>query len=223
MNMHIVVYVFAGIFLFGLAACGVTMLCMWIVARNQLEEYKLHWKNIQTVSVHTYKPRNSVVPYRGWLVLTKGYNVAASHNIPLILSVGNTVPGELRTEAEMYRDALVNRFGPNHGVQVIVARNRSVRETFGEVKETQKEIWRLGSSKHAVIGLAPHIARICLLWRRATKAIPEPKRADILFVPVSKGPLRYWFWEAAMLWMHFIAPPESRLQNWLLDLVGRKG
>lgn len=45
-----------------------------------------------------------MIPKRGWLVLEQAYKTAQENGCPLIMSVGNTVPGRKRTEAEIYRD-----------------------------------------------------------------------------------------------------------------------
>ncbi|MBI2053335.1 MAG: hypothetical protein HYT41_01135, partial [Candidatus Sungbacteria bacterium] len=61
------------------------------------------------VLVHTYAPQKDKIPYRGQLVLERGWLMAQYFKCPLLLACGRTTPGEKRTEGAMYRDyALLN-------------------------------------------------------------------------------------------------------------------
>jgi hypothetical protein len=191
---------------------------IWLVARKSLSLWRKKSSRPNTVSVHTYKPNNSVIPPRGWLVLKEGCSLASKYNCPLILSVGKTVSGETRMESEIYRDGACSRFGTS-GVSIITGGNPGVRETLGEVSETLVICHRFDSKEHIAIGLTPHMARIRLLWHRVH---PENQNPHITFLPVS-GPWKYWLWETAMLCLYAVAPPGSKLQGLLLNIVGRKG
>ncbi|OGZ45548.1 MAG: hypothetical protein A3C84_04120 [Candidatus Ryanbacteria bacterium RIFCSPHIGHO2_02_FULL_48_12] len=104
-------------------------------------------------------------------------------------------------------------------MSIITGDDPSVRETYGEVLKTLETCRKFGSKRHLAVGLAPHITRIRLLWRKAHPAYADPQ---VFFLPV-EGPWEYWLWETAMLCLYLVAPPGSRAQKFLLDLGRRKG
>src|SRR3990167_3015605 len=85
------------------------------------------------VMVHTFCPKNSIVPLRGRLVANKGYDLAKSLNIPLLMTVGKTVQKESRKECEIYHDFLLKTRGQS--VKIITGENPQIRDTFGETNE----------------------------------------------------------------------------------------
>ena len=205
-------------FLLGAFFLAILMLVLIVflqkVAREEYKRYVRNGVAPSSLSVHTYKPVNGTIPLRGWLVLEAGYNLAKKHSCPLILSVGNT--GGLVTEACIYKAGAHQRFGTD--VQILVGDDVTVRETSGEVGQTLAMCRSIASRRHLVIGLAPHIARIRLIWRKFN----FEQNPEIDFLPVY-GPWKYWIWEAVMLCLHFIVPPGSRAQWILLNIVRRKG
>lgn len=206
-----------------------TVLCLGTTLIVFFLQYIAHFENLWwsnhtrfgSVSVHTYKPPHGVIPKRGILVLTAGWKYAESNKCPLILSVGKTTPGT-STEAEIYRDYAYKKFG--NSVTIIIGEDPNVRETAGEVAETLKRCREINSQTHLIVALAPHVARVRMIWRKCLgNNLFSPQNSPrIYFLPV-KGPWRYWVWEALMLCLHFLAPPGSRQQNLLLDIIGRKG
>lgn len=198
-------------------ACSLLLFYMWGAARTERRRFRDHERRLTSVSVHTYKPDNAIVPDRGWLVLHKGFLLANLNNCPLFLAVGKTVVGESRTEAEIYRDASMKELRP--APLIITGKDPTIRETLGEARETISLCKAMGSTRHAAIMLAPHVARTRLLWHKVHPTMNDP---EVFLVPVD-GPFRYWLWEALMLCVHFIAPPGSKRQGFLLKNVGRKG
>jgi|GEM_PF-3341513 len=187
---------------------------MWAVAYESARHWRTSQSRVDIVSVHTFKPRNGRIPFRGQLVLHMACLQALRHKCPLILSVGRTIPGVL-TEAQIYANEAARRYPL---VTVSVGQDETARETLSEAREALRISKKRCCSTHLVVGLAPHLARIRIVWKLVNPALDT----EVLFLPVP-GAVRYWVWEACMLCLYIVAPPGSRAQGFLLDLVGRKG
>jgi hypothetical protein len=182
----------------------------WQLSLSDLSDF-------DTISAHTYKPDNAVVPARGWIILGEVHEAIKRYGCKVLFNVGHTVSGERRTESEIYRDAYVSRYG--HDAEIIVAADESVRETQAEVFHTVERIEELHSHRHMLIILAPHLKRAMKSWKRF---LPLRYGAEMVIKPVP-APARYWIWEALMLVIVFFLPPGSKRQEFVLTMVGRKG
>lgn len=208
-----------GTFALGVAIFLFALLYLVWAARIEQGRYEANMDRRKTsCSAHTRKPACSIVPLCGQLILAASIRLAREAGCPLILSAGKTVPGETRTEAQIYRDEALAKFGAGN-LQIITGMAPNIRETLGEARETNAACGRLGSKCHVAVALAPHIGRVRRAWRKANPLNMNP---EVYFFPV-KGPWEYWLWEALVLCGHLIFPAGSRRQALLLDLVGRRG
>jgi hypothetical protein len=174
--------------------------------------------DVQAVSFHTYKPKKSVVPLRGKIIAIHACKIAKQLGVPIILSVGHTVPYEARTESEIYRDYIVSL--PNcKEIKIITADNPAVRDTYGEVNATFQRCLNNGFKQIAVIALLPHlILRIIPYWQKA-----NAKHKLKIYYHGILGPKKYVFWEFAMLISEFYFPPNSWQRKILFNFINRKG
>ncbi len=213
-------HILVGVALVGVLFFGTITLYLSVKANILFRSYCRYFcKRTPTkptsVSVHTYKPKDGIIPYRGQCVLDRAMKFARLYNCPLILSVGLTNDIAVM-EAEIY-EAEVARFAPD--ITVIIGKDPFVRETAAEAREAQRICHKLDSSLNLVVALQPHAARIEAIWK---KLLRNDDKLTVYIVPV-KGPAKYWIWETCMFIMHFLAPPGSKRQSLILDLVGRKG
>lgn len=168
--------------------------------------------------LHTFCPKKSIVPFRGRLVSDAAYNIAKYFKVPLLVTVGKTVPGELRMECEVYRDYLVQRYG--NEITIITGIDPVARDTYLETQEAIRICNKNGYCNILIVGLRPHLgSRIEKFWRKLTKNYEQIR---FNFVAVD-GPIKYYFWEFVMMLLEIPLPPQSPQRNFVLDLVGRKG
>lgn len=172
--------------------------------------------DVDAVIVHSYKPRNSIVPLRGEIVVSWGYFIAKQWNCPLILSVGKTVPGEKRFEGEIYRDFVLETFGDD--IKIITGSNPRVRDSHSEILESYKICLENNYQNICIIALRPHLAaRLIRYWKKTNK-----NNLSTTFVGPF-GPLQYHFWEIITVGLELILPPNSKRRDVFLDFVRRKG
>ncbi len=176
-------------------------------------------KSVQAVSFHTYKPKSSIIPLRGKIIANYAYQVAEKLNVPIILSVGHTVPNESRTESEIYRDYITSLSNYDKKIKIITSNNLQARDTESEVATTFKQCLKNHYRKIGVVALLPHlILRIIPYWQK----INSKQKIQIYFNGIL-GPQKYIFWELIMLVLEFYIPPNSRQRKILLNLVNRRG
>jgi len=174
---------------------------------------------IEAISFHTYKPNNSIIPLRGRIIAEYAYEIAYWLNIPIILSVGNTVPNEPRTESEIYKDYITSLPYYNKEIRIITSNNPQARDTESEVATTFKHCLENHYKYIGVVALLPHlILRIIPYWQK----INSNQKIQIYFNGIL-GPKKYIFWELAMLVLEFYIPPNSWQRKILLNFVNRKG
>lgn len=200
--------------------CGTLfcMLYMWLVARTELKRFRRSYDKPNAIVIHTYYCAGGQIPERGWEVLDRGLTFARRTASPIILTIGNTIPGFPKTEAEIYRDGARAELSADSTVQFLLGNDHSIRETYGEAREALWIATNIEARTILVVGSWPHLARIRIIWQ---SLIWQDIQDRIYFLPV-RVPARYWFWEVLMFAFHFIAPPRSRRQKWLLDILGRK-
>jgi len=173
--------------------------------------------NVQAVSFHTYKPKNSIIPKRGQMIAHYAYQIAETINVPIILSVGNRVPNEPRMESEIYRDYIFN----NHGTDIpIITRSGSkATDTNREVRESFTRCQELNIKSFGVIGLIPHLVlRIIPYWQKI-----NVHQNVIIYFDGIIGPPQYIFWEFVMMILENYIPPNSKQRKFILNLVNRRG
>ena len=175
--------------------------------------------NVQAISFHTYKPKNSIVPLRGKIIANYAYRIAQQLNVPIILSVGHTVPNESRTESEIYRDYIASLPKYNGLIKIIITDNPNTKDTHREVTTTFNRCLKNNFTHIAIIALTPHlILRIIPYWQK----INSNQKIQIHFNGIL-GPKKYIFWELIMLVLEFYIPPNSQQRKFLLNLVNRRG
>lgn len=213
MLFNIIILVFLVILATHLFIFGFKSVLLW---RKNFRLLNCFPNNIQSLSCHTYKPKNGIVPLRGRIVADCAYQRAEKLKVPLILSVGHTVKGENRTEGEIYRDYLYQKYGQQ--VPIIVGQNSLVRDSYGEIQETYKIIQQLHFQYHGVIALLPHLVlRLIPYWQQ----VNQDKQPQVYFEGIW-GPIRYFFWEFIMMILEFYLPPNSKQRKFILNLVKRK-
>jgi hypothetical protein len=172
---------------------------------------------VQAISLHTYKPKNSIVPKRGRMIANYAYQIAKKKNVAIILSVGNTVPNKTKMESEIYRDYLFDKYGSN--IKIITGSNPDARDTNREVQESYKTCQKFNIKSFGVVGLIPHLVlRIIPYWQK----INSQQKMAIYFDGIL-GPPQYIFWEFAMMIFESYFPPNTKIRNFILNLVDRKG
>ena len=174
----------------------------------------------EVVLLHTYCPKNSIVPIRGQKVAKKAYHIAKLLQAPIVLTVGHTVPVEERTEAEIYRDYIYENLG--NDVEIILGNDPNVRDTLGETLESIKIMKQYDFKTFVRIATTPHlIFRIMPLWSKM-------ETPSILSHFIGVNTPKYYLWEITMMIIEdFINLLPKKLslktRNFLLDMGNRKG
>jgi len=178
------------------------------------KESNLSKKSFNAIVLHTYCPKHSRVPARGRIVSEAAVRFASQWKIPLILAVGHTVPGEPRTESQVYRDYLRERF-PEKTFNIILGKDLDARDTARETKEAARLAKEQKMGSLLVVGLTPHLVRIQGYWQDFSKDF------SLSYIGVS-GPKRYYVWEFCMFILEKILPPGSRRRQIALNISGRR-
>lgn len=174
-------------------------------------------ENFNYIGFHSYKPPEGNIPLRGKLVAEAAVGLAKKYRCPLVLSVGYTVPGDKRMESEIYAQYIWKRFGL--GLQIITARDKTVRDADGETRSFYEFCRQHGANRVGVIGAWPHLgSRIIRYWNR----LNMDKGLEVIFIGVVI-PWRYYIWEVAMLIADICFPPTSKRRDALFNFIGRKG
>jgi hypothetical protein len=193
------------------------LIYMQSVARDEKNRFVTSRDKPLLVAVHTYFCKHGIVPKRGQLTLRQGVTFASRLHCPLVMTIGHTIPGSVSTEAQVYMDWALEELQA-YDVQFLLGRDNSVRETGGEVREAYSIARQATSGVVLVVASEPHVARCRLIWK---SVVPPEDFPHIYFWPV-KIPAIYWLWELLMMSVHVGAPPGSRRQRFLLNVVGRK-
>ena len=178
------------------------------------KESNLSKKSFSAIVLHTYCPKHSRVPARGRIVSEAAVRFASQWKIPLILAVGHTVPGEPRTESQVYHDYLRERF-PEKTFNIILGKDLDARDTARETKEAARLAKEQKMGSLLVVGLTPHLVRIQGYWQDFSKDF------SLSYIGVS-GPKRYYVWEFCMFILEKILPPGSRRRQIALNISGRR-
>lgn len=169
----------------------------------------------QAITFHTYKPKGSNIPKRGKIIAEHAYNIAKKLGVPIILSVGKTVPDKQSMECELYQEYIYSNLG--HVIEVIIGRNKNVRDTYGEVKETYRIAKKNNFQKIGVVALLPHLVwRIIPFWQAENKSNDLIIRFNGIL-----GPKKYIIWEFLMLILETYLPPGSSRRNFCLKISKR--
>lgn len=187
---------------------------LWRARRISQRPPSARVQAFDAVVTHTYCPKHSKVPKRGERVAGAASRLAYDLNIPLILAVGHTVPGEPQTESEIYRYYIEKHFA-NHLPAIVLGQNPDARDTHAETREAARIAKERGWRRLVVMGLAPHLVRIRGYWREYERDFA------LTFIGVT-GPQKYYLWESLMFLLEKLFPPNSKRRAMLLDLVGRK-
>lgn len=204
-----------------LAVAGISFifLHLLIIANAHTDNsFFLQQTAFDAIVVHTYCPRGAVteLPMRGRLIAQAAYLMAKRFRSPIIMAVGNTVPGEPRTESEIYRDFIIRFYDQEIAHKIILGNDKNARDTWRETTEAYRIAMTSGYRKILVIGMRPHLARIIPYWQKINQ-----ENLKIQFVGIY-GPGQYYVWELAMIIAEFIIPPRTRRRNFVLNMVGRK-
>jgi hypothetical protein len=170
------------------------------------------------IMVHTYCPKNSIIPQRGKDVVRETTRMLSWYpHCPIIFSVGNTVPGEKRTEAEIYRDYFLSRYPQ---ASIIVGADKEARDSAGEIKEADHICRERGFNRVTIIALKPHLVfRLKKYWKKTN----SNNWYKFTFSYPDDYQRRYWVWEFCMLILEKFLPPGSKRRHFVLNLAGRKG
>ncbi len=167
------------------------------------------------VSMHTYHPRHGKMPERGRLVLLVGWLLARHFQCPLFLNVGYTVPGEKRTEGEIYRDYAFEYMGRE--VDIKADCSADARDTNSEVKAAIGAARACGARTILAVGLQPHMYRIRRIWKDASA-----EDLSVSFFGV-RCPFVWYVWEVFMIIAEMVFPPDSRRRSFVFNTIGRHG
>lgn len=158
------------LYLCGLATAmiGVVIFYLWRTADTvgtDITLFKDGWLDFDAICVHTYCPKEDVekLPLRGRLTIHQAYLLALRSQKPILLAVGHTVPGEKRTEAQIYASFLKRTYGFKN---VIIGSDPDARDTASEADEMLRLCKIHGFTKVMRFGSRPHLARISWHWNR---------------------------------------------------------
>lgn len=123
------------------------------------------WRDFDCVAVHTYCPKKDTIrlPLRGRLTIQAAYLLALRANVPILLAVGHTIPGDPRTEGQIYADFLYRNCDFTN---VILGEDPDARDTAREAKEMHRLCMVHGFKKVMRFGARYHLARISWHWNR---------------------------------------------------------
>ncbi len=171
--------------------------------------------------VHTYCPKDSIVPARGLDVLRWGIKKARTKcYCPLIMTVGRTVPSDTRSEAQIYKKEALRMMNLDYDVKIIVGADMAARDSADEIAEANRICRERGFKKLTVVALKPHLV---LRLKRKWKAENKDGWYTFTFSSPDQYQKKYWIWEFCMMVLEFFLPPGSRRRNLVLNIAGRKG
>jgi len=213
---------------------GLVIFYLWRTADTLGEDitlFRAGWLDFDAICVHTYCPKGDVenLPLRGRLTIHQAYLLAYRSQKPILLAVGHTVPGEQRTEAEIYASFLERNYGFK---DVILGTDPEARDTAREADEMFRLCKNNGFATVVRFGARPHLARISWHWNRANWFRPKnSETVKTYFVGVYVPAMLYFFEVSFFLvdmglqFADLYLPQRlsKGLRDLLLNVINRKG
>lgn len=230
----------------GMLVVVAVILHLWYAANTigtDITLFKKGWDDFDCIAVHTYCPTGETenLPLRGRLTIHQAYLLASRSQKPILLAVGNTVPGDKRMESEIYASFLRRVYGFTN---VVLGDDPDARDTAREAAEMHRLCEAHGFKTVMRFGSRPHLARISWYWNRVNggstwnyfKTIfwhwfPERETLKTYYVGVYVPAYLYFFEvpfflvDMALQFVELYLPKwfSKGLRNLMLNILNRKG